>query len=512
MSFSPTTTLSVTATALAAIALLVLNSRHGRKQLPPGPTPYPFIGNFPQMSIGWAGQPYAEMVKTWGPIIYFRVPGREFIFLNRLEDAVNLFEKRGNLYSNRPHMHMAHELVGRKITVLFSQYGERLKNYRRMINTVTNSRAAPQQWDTQTRETHKLLGRLLVSPDDFLHHLSRHAVSVTMRMVYGHIVPDGEETYIDLAEKMAKLTNIASQPGRWLVDSFRWMEHLPDWIPGAQFKRTAKQLHYELEEFTNRPMRMTKENMRNGRAEACFAVSQLEDKDASADELHEEYVKYAAAGMYSGGTDSAISFLSRVALYMTVFPEAQQKAQTELDRVIGAERLPAVEDMARLPYVDAVIKEIHRFSPIINLVPHSSPVDDEYKGYIIPAGSAVIANSWAFAHDESMYPESHKFDPDRYLGTRGEGVVDPRQFVFGLGRRRCPGVAVAESFTFLAVASLLSVFNFKKAVDAEGREITPAFDFDDALVSQPGPFKCEIVPRSEAAAALIQRAVQAAEV
>ncbi|KZV84168.1 cytochrome P450 [Exidia glandulosa HHB12029] len=445
------------------------------------------------MSIGWDGQPYAKMAKDWGPIIYFRVPGREFVFLNDYEDAVNLFEKRGSLYSYRPHMHMAHELVGRKITVLFAQYGDRLKQYRRMINTITNPRAAPQHWPLQTKETHKLLGRLLESPDRFLNHLRQHAVATTMMMVYGYNLVESHDVHIDLADKMAKLTNIASQPGRWLVDSFPWMEYIPEWIPGAGFKRFAKQLHSELEQFTDAPMRMTKERIVDGNAEPCFVVTQLEEKDPVNPALHEEYVKYAAAGMYSGGTDSGI------------FPEVQKKAQAELDDVVGTDRLPAVEDMPRLPYIDALIKEIHRFSPIINLIPHAAPVDDEYKGYIIPAGAAVIANSWAFAHDEALYPAPYTFDPDRYLGVRGKDVVDPRQFVFGLGRRRCAGVAVAESFSFLAVASVLSVFDIKKATDEMGREITPEFDFDDALISHPAPFPCKILPRSPVATALIQR-------
>jgi len=46
---------------------------------------------------------------------------------------------------------------------------------------------------------------------------------------------------------------------------------------------------------------------------------------------------------------------------MTAFPEVQKKAQEELDRVVGSDRLPTLEDLENLPYVDALLKEVrHR--------------------------------------------------------------------------------------------------------------------------------------------------------
>ncbi|KZV91424.1 cytochrome P450 [Exidia glandulosa HHB12029] len=490
--------------AVAAGLLHVVTSSRDRKRYPPGPPPYPLVGNYPHMPVGWRGSHYLEMGKKYGSILYFTVPGRSFIVLNKYEDAVNLFEKRGNRYSDRPHLHMAHELVGRKITILFSQYGERLKQYRRMIHTVSQTRAAPQQWPMQTAETQNLLNRLLDTPDDFLRHLRLHSVSVTMKTVYGYTPKSHDDEYVKLSEKVALLTNMASQPGRWLVDSFRWLEHIPEWFPGGGFKKLARKWRTELEAFTDAPMQMTKKRLAEGTAEPCFVVGQLEDTESISSDLREEYIKYAAAGMYSGGTDSTVSFVSCFILCMTMFPEVQRKAQEELDAILGGDRLPVVEDTPYLPYIEAVIKEVHRIHPIVNLIPHATLVDDEYKGYAIPAGAAVLANTWAFSRDEEMYPDPDKFDPERFLGKRGEGVLDPRLYTFGLGRRRCAGVPLADSFTFLAVTSILTVFNISKALDENGQEITPGLKWDNASTSHPIPFKCKIRPRSEAAVALIR--------
>lgn len=89
----------------------------------------------------------------------------------------------------------------------------------------------------------------------------------------------------------------------------------------------------------------------------------------------------------------------------------------------------------------------------------------------------------AMSRDETMYADAEKFDPERFLGKRGEGVLDPRQFTLGMGRRRCPGSTIADSFGFLAVASMLAVFDISKALDENGQEITPALEFDNASTS-----------------------------
>jgi cytochrome P450 len=80
---------------------------------------------------------------------------------------------------------------------------------------------------------------------------------------------------------------------------------------------------------------------------------------------------------------------------MVLFPEAQRKAQEELDEVVGLIRLPEYSDRKNLPYVNALCKEILRWHPVVPLgVPHRVTQDDVYNGYFIPAGSFVFGNTW----------------------------------------------------------------------------------------------------------------------
>jgi len=75
-------------------------------------------------------------------------------------------------------------------------------------------------------------------------------------------------------------------------------------------------------------------------------------------------------------------------------PDIQRKAQDEVDKVVGTDRLPEMSDRDSLPYVNRIMREALRFAPVAPLVVHSLDQDDVYDGFLIPKGTAVIANIW----------------------------------------------------------------------------------------------------------------------
>ena len=80
---------------------------------------------------------------------------------------------------------------------------------------------------------------------------------------------------------------------------------------------------------------------------------------------------------------------------MANYPEAQRRAQTELDTVVGPDRLPTLDDEKHLPYVCALIRECLRWKSVTPTgVAHLSIEEDEYRGYRIPKGSLVVSNIW----------------------------------------------------------------------------------------------------------------------
>ena len=219
------------------------------------------------------------------------------------------------------------------------------------------------------------------------------------------------------------------------------------------------------------------------------------------DEEEEDVIKWVVGAVYSGGADTTVCALTTFVLAMVLYPEVQAKAQAEIGRVIGTDRLPGIADRASLPYVEAVYKETLRWHPVAPLaVPHRVTKEDEYGGYVIPAGSTIVANIWAMTRSQ---PDSDLFKPERHLHLHPPGggshvEPDPRTYVFGFGRRICPGLNLADSEVWLGVASLLAAFKIVKKSDGKGGFITPKEDYGQGIISYVSFFHCLPCPHRQA--------------
>ena len=91
----------------------------------------------------------------------------------------------------------------------------------------------------------------------------------------------------------------------------------------------------------------------------------------------------------------SVSGMENLILALVLHPEAQRKAQMELDAVIGEDRLPTFEDRAQLPYVNALCVEVLRWRPVLPLsLPHMTSQNDIYGEFFIPKGTIIMGNAW----------------------------------------------------------------------------------------------------------------------
>ena len=194
-------------------------------------------------------------------------------------------------------------------------------------------------------------------------------------------------------------------------------------------------------------------------------------------------------------------------LAMTVFPDVQTKASSEINRAIGKSRLPVAADRSKLPYIEAIMKETHRWHLVLPMcLPHSSIEEDTCRGYRIPKGAILLPNNWHFTHDPNVYPDPMVFKPERHIESpTHKAEPDPRKFIFGYGRRICPGRYVADNALFITIAQSLAVLDITKVV-RDGQTVTPEVKFEPGAISHPVPFQCSITPKSKAHEALIHAA------
>jgi hypothetical protein len=196
------------------------------------------------------------------------------------------------------------------------------------------------------------------------------------------------------------------------------------------------------------------------------------------------------------------------------FPEVQAKAQEEIDHVVGSNRLPEMADLVHLPYVNALIKETHRFRPVLPTgVPHAAFKDIQYKGYLIPKGSTIYMNVWGIHHDPELFEEPNVFKPERFLITEHgmkPGIDDKAMrsdMVFGAGRRKCPGEHFATNFVALNAMLLLWGFKFGPGISTTGtgHPLDLSNYASPSIELTPDKFSCEITPRGKDRVSLIKQ-------
>uniref|UniRef100_P9WEI5 Cytochrome P450 monooxygenase claT n=1 Tax=Ampulloclitocybe clavipes TaxID=56467 RepID=CLAT_AMPCV len=490
--------LSLIVEATLLLVVLVLSAHYVRrrmKSLPPGPIGIPILGNMLDMPTHDEAQTIAGWSKKYGDMIFVTIAGTPFLYLNGAKETMDLLDKRSALYSEC-------DMGG---LVPLTGYGDRFKLERRLMNQALSARAVEKWEPLVAEETNMMLKRILDAPERFIPHLRRMAGSLIFTSIYGYRVTSDDDPYVKAAEEFMSVSSHAILNG-WLVDFLPFLRH----VPGLTIHKKAAEWKIKMEEWVEKPHAMFKATLADNPDDNSFCRTLLFPEDGHPiDAETEERIKWVATSMYGAGSDTTVASLSQFILAMILHPEVQKKAQNEVDAVVGRDRLPTLDDRARLPYVECVLKECLRWgTPVPLTIPHRLSQVDEYNGHILPEGTLCVANIWAMLHDERIYPEPHRFYPERYEGkmdAEQTRLLDPSTYIFGFGRRRCPGIHFANPSVWLGMVSLLSTFTFTPSLDKKGREIIPPAKFISGTFRHPEPFKCRITPRHEGVPALIEQ-------
>jgi len=160
------------------------------------------------------------------------------------------------------------------------------------------------------------------------------------------------------------------------------------------------------------------------------------------------------------GTDTVSAFLEWFCMYMTSFPDVQERCFEELEKAMGS-RTPSLADKANTPYFEATLLEITRHCPHLALtVQHQAVEEFEVGGYKIPKETQVFYSVVSVLHDPKYFPEPSVFRPDRFINNAGEFVPDEKVIYFGTGKRRCVGEILGRAEMYIFGAALIKAFKF----------------------------------------------------
>ncbi|KAG1840822.1 cytochrome P450 [Suillus subalutaceus] len=471
---------------------------------PPGPRGLPLVGNIQDIPHVKPWLTFAEWGKKYGDISHINVLGLHIFVLNSVKTAVAMLDKKSSIYSDRPVVPMSGELMGYAQTLAYLRYGERFRLFRKNCHRIFGSRSALVVYHPiEEMETRRFLKCVLAKPDRLQAHIRHTAGAIILRICYGYEVKEDNDPLVDVAERALDQFSRYGITGDFMVDFLPSLAMLPEWFPGAGFKRLARECRETVEEMAAAPYKFVKDQMAAGTALKSFSSDLLKGRTVTAEEDH--VVKWSAASLFSGGADTTVSAIYSFFLAMTLFPDVQKKAQAEIDAVVGPDRLPSFTDRPSLPYIEALAKEVLRWNVVIPSIDHCTTEDDIHDGYYIPKGSLIIPNIWFMLNDPETYANPSEFNPERFLAKDGkEPETDPRTVCFGFGRRLCTGLHLADASIWISTVMSLAVFDVSKVVE-NGVEITPEIDPSSGLISHPKPFKCSIEARSDKALALIQQ-------
>ncbi|VUC32686.1 unnamed protein product [Clonostachys rosea] len=483
-------------------SLLVFQQRRRKRPaapLPPGPRPLPLVGNIFDLPTDKIPEykHWAKHRDKYGPITSVTVLGLSIVVLNDKQIAVDILDKKSLQTGSRPWLEFGFGLCGFENYTGALPYNETFRLHRKFMHQHMGTKTIVESFrEAQQVEVSRMLRLILNEPSKLLDHLELVTGSSIIKLTYGYSIgTTRRDPVLDLVTRMMAVFNKVAGSGAWAVDMVPALKYLPDWFPGASFKRTARAWKAEVLAAAEKPFQFVQRQMEDNLHRKSYVSNALEHAKDPDDSAYKAGVKFSAAALYGGGSDTTVSTLSFFFLAMLLYPEVLQKAHEEIERVVGSDRLPNFGDRPSLPYVEGIVKEMYRWQPVAPLsLPHQNDEDFIYMGYLIPKGALIQTSLRLFAHDANVYHKPTCFKPERYQAPYNE--PDPKEFAFGFGRRICPGRNFADSFLYLAIVQSLAAFQISKGVDSEGHEVEPSLSILPGVISRPAEFPFRISPRT----------------
>jgi cytochrome P450 len=415
------------------------------RNLPPGPKGRPVIGNLPS----WARDPLGFLTRCsreYGDVVRLGFPGPPAYLISHPDGVEYVLVKNNRNFVRDRYSRGELGILGNGLLV---NEGESWRRHRRLAQPAFHRRRVEAFGETMVSFTERMLDGWADGETRDVHaemmHLTLEIVAKTLFDT--DISREAEGVGRSLSAIMARSSGQGSSV---------FLRMLPDSIPtpaNLAYRRATRRLDGLIHALV--------EERRKSGADAGDLLSMLlraEDEDGKG--MGDRQLRDEAMTIILAGHETTAIALSWTWYLLGMHPDVEARLSAELEEVLGG-RAPTVEDLPRLRYADAVIKESMRLYPPAWAVGREALADCEIGGYRVAAGTQLLISQYVIQRDGRFFRDPETFDPDRWTDGSTEGLPPYAYFPFGGGPRLCIGSGFAKMEAVLLLATVAQRFRLE---------------------------------------------------
>ncbi|KAL2514845.1 Cytochrome [Forsythia ovata] len=449
-----------------------------RKRLPPSPPKLPVIGNLHQVGL-YPHRSLQALSKRYGSLMMLHLGNVPAVIVSSADAAREIMKNQDLIFSSRPKSRVPDEVVYGSKDIAFAPYGEHWRQVRSIcvLQLLSNKRVQSFRF-IREEETSLMINKIrssspsLINLSDILVSLAN---SIVCRVSLGWKYSDGEVIRkLELMYKEFMELSGTFNPGDY-IPGLKWINRINGF--DARVEKLAKLFDdfWEgvIEEHRNRKKGETNPNGSSNEADLVDILLKIQRENNSSFDIGTDIIKSVIFDMFGAGTDTTSTALEWTLTELLRHPKTMKKLQNEVRQVAGNKIEITEDDLEKMPYLKAVIKESLRLHPPIPLLfPREAMEDTKVMGYDIGVGTRVIINAWAIARDPMSWENPEDFNPQRFLNSGIDFKGLNFEYIpFGSGRRGCPGIPFAMAVDELALAKLMLHFNFALPIGATEKDL-----------------------------------------
>ncbi|XP_055475386.1 cytochrome P450 2A1 isoform X1 [Psammomys obesus] len=451
---------------LAYLSVMVLMSvwqKKSRGKLPPGPTPLPFIGNYLQLNTKDIYSSITELSEHYGPVFTIHLGPRRVVVLYGYDAVKEALVDQAEEFSGRGEQ-ATYNTLFKGYGVTFSS-GERARQLRRFtLATLRDFGVGKRGVEERIQEEAGcLIQRLQATcgaPIDPTFYLSKTASNIISSIIFGDRFGYEDKEFLSLLRMMNQMNRFAASRTGQLYDMFHSVMR---YLPGPQ--QQIIKYTQELEDFMIRKVKQNQSTLDLNSPRNfidSFLIHMQEQKKDLSSEFHMKNLVMTSLSLFFAGSETVSSTLRYGFLLLMKHPDVEAKVHEEIERVIGRNRQPQYEDRLKMPYTEAVINEIQRFSNFAPLgIPRRITKNTTFRGFFLPKGTEVFPILGSLMTDPEFFPGPKDFNPQHFLDDKGQLKKNAAFLPFSTGKRICLGDGLAKMELFLFLTTILQNFRFK---------------------------------------------------